>query len=76
MDVQLSEHDIVQPDIVVVLNDSKIITETHIVGAPDLVVEILSKSTRRYDRERKFALYERSGIACAAVSVRWRVLPA
>ena len=63
MDVQLSEHDIVQPDIVVVLNDNKqIITETHIVGAPDLVVEILSKSTRRLDRERKFALYERSGI--------------
>ncbi len=62
-DVQLSEYDIVQPDIVVVLNDKKqIITETHIVGAPDLVVEILSKSTRRHDRERKFALYERSGI--------------
>ena len=63
IDVQLSAHDIVQPDIVVVLDaNEQIVTETHIVGAPDLVVEILSKSTRRHDRERKFALYERSGI--------------
>ncbi len=63
MDVQLTDHDIVQPDIVVVLNDNdRITTETHAVGAPDLVIEIMSKSTLRHDRERKSALYERSGI--------------
>ncbi|MCA8970766.1 MAG: Uma2 family endonuclease [Planctomycetes bacterium] len=62
-DVQLSEHDIVQPDIVVVLADnSHVITKPRIVGAPDLVVEILSPGTARHDRERKFALYEKSGI--------------
>ncbi|MCB9890108.1 MAG: Uma2 family endonuclease [Planctomycetes bacterium] len=63
IDVQLSEHDIVQPDLVVILADNAhIIAESRIVGAPDLVVEILSPSTVKHDRERKFTLYEKSGV--------------
>ena len=59
-DLQLSEHDIVQPDIVVVLAKNKsIITPTKIKGVPDLVIEILSPSTVKNDRERKFSLYQR-----------------
>ncbi|MCA8970769.1 MAG: Uma2 family endonuclease [Planctomycetes bacterium] len=62
-DVQLSEHDIVQPDIVVVLTSTaNVITDSRILGSPDLVVEILSPSTEKHDRERKFALYEKSGV--------------
>ena len=46
MDVLLSEVDIVQPDIVVVLKrNASIITKKNIQGSPDLLIEILSPST-------------------------------
>jgi Uma2 family endonuclease len=70
VDVQLTEHDIVQPDLVVVLkngadgNDrTRMITHTKINGAPDLVVEILSPSTAADDTVLKKQLYERTGVA-------------
>jgi Uma2 family endonuclease len=60
MDVQLSEHDIVQPDLVIILNESvRKITPTKIKVAPHLVVEILSPSNMDYDRTTKRDLYER-----------------
>jgi Uma2 family endonuclease len=63
VDVQLSDFDIVQPDLVIVLNKSiKKITPTKIKIAPDLVVEILSPSTAGYDNSVKKQLYERSGV--------------
>ena len=58
-DVVLSEHDVVQPDIIVVC-DGKKITEANIQGAPDLVVEVLSPSTALKDKREKKSLYERS----------------
>ena len=63
VDVQLSKHDIVQPDLVVILaaNES-IITPAKVVGSPNLLVEILSPSSIRHDRERKWRLYERAGV--------------
>ncbi|HKI05648.1 MAG TPA: Uma2 family endonuclease [Thermoanaerobaculia bacterium] len=62
-DVILSEHDIVQPDLMFISNErAGIVTETNIQGAPDLVVEILSESTRRRDEGIKLHLYERSGV--------------
>lgn len=60
-DVVLSEQDVVQPDILVVCDKSKI-TATHVAGAPDLVVEILSPATSAKDRREKFDLYERYGV--------------
>ena len=60
-DVVLSEHDVVQPDILVVC-DEKMITEANIQGAPDLAVEVLSPSTALKDKREKKALYERSGV--------------
>jgi Uma2 family endonuclease len=40
----------------------EIVTKENIQGAPDLVVEILSESTRRRDERLKQDLYERFGV--------------
>jgi Uma2 family endonuclease len=60
-DVRLSETDVVQPDILVVCDPAKI-TATHIEGAPDLAVEVLSPTTSAKDLRQKKALYERAGV--------------
>jgi Uma2 family endonuclease len=60
-DVKLSDSDVVQPDILVVCDPAKI-TQTHIEGAPDLVVEVLSPGTSAKDLRPKKALYERTGV--------------
>lgn len=62
IDVQLSDVDVVVPDLVVVLSENDIITDTRIVGAPDLIVEILSPSTRAKDENLKRRLYEQAGV--------------
>ena len=60
MDLVLSDIDVVQPDLLVVLAPNRaIITEKHVRGAPDLVVEITSPSTRPRDLELKKDLYRR-----------------
>lgn len=62
-DVELSRHDIVQPDLSVVLAAREpILAERGIQGAPDLAIEILSPSTRRLDRKLKRELYERAQV--------------
>ena len=61
--VQLSEFDIVEPDLLVVLaHHDALLKETRVAGPPDLVVEILSPSSRRLDRRIKLALYQRAGV--------------
>jgi len=60
-DVVLDDDTVVQPDVFVVCDRDKI-TEDNIQGAPDLVVEILSPSTRIRDKREKKALYERFGV--------------
>lgn len=63
MDVVLSNVDIVEPDILVILAArASIITAKNIQGAPDLVVEIISESTRKTDILIKRRLYERHGV--------------
>ncbi|MFK7817787.1 MAG: Uma2 family endonuclease [Planctomycetaceae bacterium] len=62
IDVQLSKSDVVVPDLVVVFKGNDIITDTRIIGSPDLVIEILSPSTRRNDENLKLRLYEQAGI--------------
>ena len=62
-DVYLSEHDVVQPDILVISADRLgIVKEKYIQGAPDLVVEILSASSESRDRGIKAKLYSRFGV--------------
>ena len=52
---------VVQPDVVVICDRAKI-CGTGCVGAPDMVMEILSPSTSAHDRVLKLNLYQRSGI--------------
>lgn len=61
MDVKLSEHDLVQPDLLVVCDASQL-KRTHVDGPPRLVIEILSASTLRHDRVRKLNLFAGAGI--------------
>ncbi len=62
-DLQLSDHDIVQPDLIVVLRHvPNIITPKKIKGVPDLLVEILSESSANNDRVLKKELYRRSAV--------------
>jgi Uma2 family endonuclease len=52
-----------QPDLVFVRQErSQILGEEYVEGAPDLVVEILSPSTRKYDRGKKFQVYQQAGV--------------
>jgi Uma2 family endonuclease len=60
---------VVQPDITVICDLSKI-TERGCMGAPDLVVEVVSKSSVRKDLHEKYTLYEQCGI-----EEYWMVLP-
>jgi Uma2 family endonuclease len=65
LDVVLSVSSIVQPDILFISKARlSIITGRNIAEAPDLVVEILSPGTQRYDRNVKQQTY-------AAYGVRW-----
>lgn len=70
-DVELSAVDIVEPDLVIVAKErERIVSPSRIIGAPDAVVEIVSPTTGRRDRELKRRLYEQRG-----VPVYWLVDP-
>jgi len=61
VDVLLGTHDVVVPDLVVVTAPAQI-TDRAIEGAPTLLVEILSPSTRRRDRQIKAGRYAAQGV--------------
>jgi len=60
-DVVLSDRDVVQPDLLVVCDKTKL-KDKHVQGAPDLIVEILSPATAKIDRREKHHLYEKFGV--------------
>jgi Uma2 family endonuclease len=68
-DVRLPEGDeaeneistVLQPDISVICDSNKL-DDAGCIGAPDLIVEILSPSTSRKDHKEKFNRYERAGV--------------
>jgi Uma2 family endonuclease len=62
-DVYLSEHDVLQPDIVFVKkSNAEVLTDAGIEGTPDLVIEILSPSDAYLDKKAKLRVYARSGV--------------
>jgi Uma2 family endonuclease len=52
---------VVQPDICIVCDKSKL-DKRGCLGAPDMVVEIISISSQKYDLNDKFNLYEAAGV--------------
>lgn len=63
IDVDLGPKNVFQPDVVVVLNAHlDRVAAKKIVGAPDLVVEVVSPGGGVMDRIAKYAVYARAGI--------------
>jgi Uma2 family endonuclease len=63
LDVYLTDLNVYQPDLLFVSKDRKsILTDQGTEGAPDLVVEILSRRTAKLDRGVKRDIYARTGV--------------
>ncbi|SFB46445.1 Endonuclease, Uma2 family (restriction endonuclease fold) [Cohnella sp. OV330] len=63
LDIILSKTNVMQPDLVLVSKDRwEIVSKRGVEGAPDLAVEILSPGSRKRDRVRKHAVYEKHGV--------------
>jgi Uma2 family endonuclease len=65
LDIVFSPFDVVEPDIQYLSNEraAEVITPQHVRGAPQLVVEVASPSTRKRDETIKRHLYERAGVS-------------
>jgi Uma2 family endonuclease len=62
-DVFIDRKNVFQPDICFIGNDKKHLINTNgFYGAPDLIIEILSPTTAKYDIEDKKDVYERNGV--------------
>ncbi len=59
--LDMDEHTVVQPDVFIVCDRSKI-SEQHIIGAPDFIAEITSPSTRKRDMTLKLNKYMNAGV--------------
>jgi Uma2 family endonuclease len=73
LDVVFSNFDVVEPDLLYMSNAraQEVLTEKHVSGVPELVIEIGSRGTRKRDETVKRRLYER-----VAVDEYWIVDPA
>ena len=56
-----TEETVFQPDIVVICDKSKL-GERGVNGAPDMVIEILSPSTAKMDKQLKYGKYQKAGV--------------
>jgi Uma2 family endonuclease len=64
-DVVFSNYDVVEPDLLYLSNEraAEVLTPLNVKGAPNLVIEIGSPSTRKRDETIKRRLYERAGVS-------------
>lgn len=63
VDVVLSIENVLEPDVLVVLNDrASRLQKKNVQGAPSIAVEVLSEGSRRKDEVTKKRLYERFGV--------------
>jgi Uma2 family endonuclease len=61
--VKLDDANYYQPDVLWVAADSACeVADDGVIGAPDLVVEVLSPGTAQYDRGIKFQQYQQHGV--------------
>ena len=58
----IKDSTVVQPDLCIVCDETKISDGRGCNGAPDVVVEILSPGNSRHEMDTKFRLYEESGV--------------
>lgn len=62
-EVYLDEYNVYEPDVLYMTADSQCTRkEKRIIGAPELIVELLSPSTAKYDKREKYAGYEQHGV--------------
>lgn len=65
VEVYLDEDNVYEPDVVYISSENMSIAqqdEKRIVGAPDLIVEVLSPSTAKYDRQEKYNAYQQHDV--------------
>ncbi len=63
LDVVFGPHTVFEPDVLFIRAEHlSIVKESNVSGPPDLVVEVLSESTRRIDLGRKLRAYGRHGV--------------
>ena len=63
IEVYLDEHNIFEPDVLYLSPDTTCkVEEKRLVGAPDLVVEVLSPGTAKFDRQEKYQAYQQNGV--------------
>ena len=63
VDVYFSDTETYQPDLIFISKERlHIVAEQKVMGAPDLVVEVLSPATGYYDLTKKRRIYESSGV--------------
>ena len=62
-DVIWDEYNVTQPDLFWMAENGRCVNKNHrYYGPPELIVEILSPRTARYDRTRKFDLYQKYSV--------------
>ena len=61
-DCWLADGTVVQPDTGYVIATRRQLVDRYMHGAPDLVVEVLSPGTRRFDRQKKLQTYGVNGV--------------
>jgi Uma2 family endonuclease len=71
-----SDDVVVQPDVIVVCDESKLSDDMACKGAPDVVFEVMSDSTALHDLNVKKGLYEKAGIKeywiiAKGYAIRW-----
>ena len=71
VDVHLPDGNLFRPDLTVVCNPEIVDKEGSINGVPDLVVEVLSRSTMKKDIGIKKTVYERNGVKEYWIIDRW-----
>lgn len=65
IEVHLDDNNVFEPDVLYIQADNLAITqqdEKRIIGAPNLIVEVLSPSTAKFDRQEKYQAYEKHGV--------------
>jgi len=58
-DWKVNDDTVVKPDVVLTCNETN---DTYMTKAPEIIVEVISKSTAKRDEQTKFKLYQEEGV--------------